>query len=271
MLCFRFIAVRFPFKARILCTPRRSRLAVIVIAVSSFVYTIPFFFTSKWFPESRTCVTQGNKDTLSTSYGWLTAFLNSVIPFSTLLTLNIIMIVTIRNRMKYFKKEDKVEAKSSTDSTGNDKALASTSTQNTGNSITNGSNKASSEIKPNYKPPVKNTNSARERQLVTMLLLATFTFLVLTLPLFSRNIAILFWDYQASAETYANYIMIVHLFGELYFMNSAVNFYLYCLGGRKFRQDLRTVCCCSSEKRGNGIEMSDTNTTDATDDGPLDD
>ena len=44
---------------------------------------------------------------------------------------------------------------------------------------------------------------------------------------------------------YAQSMFIFQITGELYITNSGINFFLYCLSGKKIRDDLKeTISCC---------------------------
>ena len=86
-------------------------------------------------------------------------------------------------------------------------------------------------------------NSAKNKQITIMLLFITFAFLILTCPQYIRYIIYTFYVYNTSPEAYASYIFATHVSNKIYFSNNAVNFFLYCLGGSKFREDLKAVFC----------------------------
>ncbi len=90
---------------------------------------------------------------------------------------------------------------------------------------------------------VKNEREARESrqqaQLTVMLLVVTFAFLLLTLPQYVRYIMFSFLNITRDEETFAFATLFYHLSNKLFYTNSSVNFYLYCIAGSKFRNDLR--------------------------------
>jgi len=80
-----------------------------------------------------------------------------------------------------------------------------------------------------------------EGQLVAMLLLVTFALLFFTLPQYTRYIVYLFVSYKENALTYAFFVLIWNITNKLYYTNSAVNFFLYCISGTKFKSDLKSL------------------------------
>ena len=85
-----------------------------------------------------------------------------------------------------------------------------------------------------------NKNKLSEKQLYTMLLLVTFSYLILTLPIKVLEIYLHF----PSGNT-ATYYAALHLFyqisGKLYYTNHGINFFLYVMSGQKFRTDLKNL------------------------------
>ena len=82
-----------------------------------------------------------------------------------------------------------------------------------------------------------------EKQLTTMLLLVTTLFLILLLPTYIRFIYAAFVTSNTPYK-YAISMCIFELSYKLYVTNSSVNFFLYCISGKKFRKDLKEIVCC---------------------------
>ena len=77
-----------------------------------------------------------------------------------------------------------------------------------------------------------------------MLLLVTTLFLMLMTPVYVRGLYLLFVTFD-TAFGYANLKLLFQVTHKLYNTNSGINFFLYCLSGRKFRNDLKEILCCS--------------------------
>ncbi len=88
-----------------------------------------------------------------------------------------------------------------------------------------------------------------ENQVTAMLLVVSFMYLVLTLPQYIRLIAVHFIHYDGNARTYALYILLYHFTNKGYYTNSAINFLLYCIGGTRFRKDVKKMFCPCLEKK----------------------
>ena len=89
-----------------------------------------------------------------------------------------------------------------------------------------------------------------------MLLLVTALFLILLCPTYVRFIYLAFADPGTSLE-YANQILIFQITIRLYMTNSAINFFLYCISGKKFRNDLKEILGCFSKSQPLGTVSSD--------------
>ena len=79
-----------------------------------------------------------------------------------------------------------------------------------------------------------------EKQIVTMLLLVTFVFLTLNIPVR----ALVFYLNFSSGNTafyYAGLHLFYHVGEKAYYTNHGINFFLYVISGQKFRTDLRNL------------------------------
>ena len=82
-----------------------------------------------------------------------------------------------------------------------------------------------------------------ENQLTIMLLLVTTLFLILMIPTYIRFLYTTFVS-RDTPTNYANLIFFYHLSHKLYHTNNGINFFLYCISGQKFRNDLIEILCC---------------------------
>ena len=88
----------------------------------------------------------------------------------------------------------------------------------------------------------KSVKSA-ENQLTTMLLLVTSLFMILLLTTYIRFIYASFVISDTPSK-FATSILIFEISYKLYVTNSGINFFLYCISGKKFRNDLKELVCC---------------------------
>ena len=103
------------------------------------------------------------------------------------------------------------------------------------------------EVRKSYKQfrnPVdkarESTKKAVENQLTLMLLLVTTLFLVLLIPTYVRFLYFAFAN-RDTPEKYAGAMLFYYISTRLYFTNSGINFFLYCISGKKFREDLKEL------------------------------
>ena len=87
------------------------------------------------------------------------------------------------------------------------------------------------------------TMKSAETQLTTMLLLVTTLFLILLLPTYIRFIYAAFVTSDTPSK-FATSMLISEMSYKLYVTNSGINFFLYCISGQKFRNDLKEIICC---------------------------
>ena len=83
------------------------------------------------------------------------------------------------------------------------------------------------------------------------LMSVAFALLVLSVPNCSLYIILQLYDYERTLEIFSNVYLFGHLSNKLYIANSALNFFLYCIGGSKFRRNLVEIfqSCCPCLKK----------------------
>ena len=82
-----------------------------------------------------------------------------------------------------------------------------------------------------------------ENQLTSMLLMVTTLFLILLLPTYTRYIYSAFVVSDTPSKFSASFLFF-EISYKLYVTNSGINFFLYCVSGQKFRNDLKEIACC---------------------------
>ena len=98
------------------------------------------------------------------------------------------------------------------------------------------------------------TMKSAENQVTIMLLLVTTLFFVLLFPTYFRFIYLSFAE-RDTPLGYARAVFIFQISFKLYATNSGINFFLYCISGQKFRNDLKEILyhcaiCYPSPTRG---------------------
>ena len=160
---------------------------------------------------------------------WLFFVLNAVIPFTLLIHMNYVIVRSVRESRNLFRPRE---------------------------GTTQGMDRRQ-----------KNMKSA-ENQLTIMLLLVTTLFLILLCPTYFRFIYNVFARRDTPIE-YAKSLLIYQASSKLYISNSGINFFLYCISGQKFRNDLKDILCCcvtrrKDESQSTGTEISTTRNSNST-------
>ena len=206
----KYIAIKWPHRASTYSTPRRAKMIAVGLSVCAFVYNSPHFYLTH-IPNGQ-CLAYGTGGLLTKIYSWLSFVLNAVIPFTLLIYMNFVVVEAVRNSREMF--GTKISA-------GTDQGM-------------------------NTK---EKTMKSVENQLTLMLLSVTMLFLILLCPTYIRFIYLTFAERDTPAQ-YANSMLIYQISFKLYSTNSGINFFLYCISGRKFRKDLKEILfCCNISNR----------------------
>ena len=211
----KYIAIKWPHKAATYSTPRRARIISVSVYVCALIYNIPHFYLSSVLDNHNQC--SAISSLFSRVYSWFNFALNAVFPITLLTHMNYVIADAVRQSRKMF------------GSTGD---------------ITTGTVDKGMEMRQ------KNLKTA-ENQLTIMLLLVTTLFLILVCPTYFRFIYLSF----AKRDTplgYARVMFIYQVTAKLYISNSGINFFLYCISGQKFRNDLKETLCCFSNGHPSG-------------------
>ena len=153
-------------------------------------------------------------------YKWFSFVLNAIIPFTMLIHMNFVIVNAVRKSRIFFKANYKT--------TGRDQGMETR----------------------------KNKMKSTENHLVIMLHLVTILFLILLCPTYCRFIYLVFANRDTPFE-YAQSMLFSEITGKLYASNSGINFFLYCISGKKFRNDLKEILCCRY-RRKNQFQSSTT-------------
>ena len=96
-----------------------------------------------------------------------------------------------------------------------------------------------------------NTESSQDKKINNInvvLTINSMVFLILVIPWYVVVVIYSYANVDAATLVSVNHAYNVTLI--LWFINPAINFYLYCLGGPMFRNELRALCCTG---RGNKV------------------
>ena len=207
----RFYSIIRPHKAASFNTIKRAKITIVCIVLFSILFNVSHFFTTTnnhWL-----CLPFGNQVVMakwySRFYYWLSFTVQFVIPFISLLSMNSVIIHTLRNR-------DNPKSTQGKRSGGQDK------------------NESQGQGKNSR---MKNS----DKQVHAILLLVTFGFMILTTPAYLFFIINLVVNFMASPRIFAGYHLFTNTVQKLHFTNHSINFFLYVISGQKFRIDLKKL------------------------------
>ena len=139
-----------------------------------------------------------------------------------LLVFNSLIISAMHKRGKNFQGKDSQASRYRTETSRSQKSVTNTE-----------------GIASRKKPSRKTVRS--EMSLTIMLLLVTFTFLFLTTPVYVYYLYYMDGSYLENPNAYATFVFYGYVTTKLYQTNYSINFFLYALGGSKFRNQLKTL------------------------------
>nr|KAG5687824.1 hypothetical protein BaRGS_025464 [Batillaria attramentaria] len=241
----RFIVVKFPLKAQRLCTSKSAMKAIVLIGLFSFALNFQIVFTRRLSPTGNEVDPLKCWHPDPEIYTWIDASIYSFIPFLTLLVLNILIIRQVHASRKFQKDRANVPRGTSVKVVANDGDSADRSSVYTveTNVSTDNVNMESSQAwkKASNSDKSKASAATSNANVTMMLLLVSFTFLLLTSPVV---IVLLYKRYYwlPSTPLEKARARLTHAFVDnLMYTNHAVNFLLYCISGRRFREELKRL------------------------------
>ena len=197
----RFYSIIRPHKAALLNTVKKARIIIICVFMFGFLYSIPYLFITD--NSGKLCVPNrfASDNGFGELYYWLTEILIFIFPCLSLLTMNSVIIHTLRKRSKQNLTESAAEGQSEDRN-------------------------------------VKRKQS--EKQIVTMLLVITFVFVALNITTRALVFYLTFYSAN-TANYYAGLHLFYQIGEKAFYTNHGINFYLYVMSGKKFRTDLKAL------------------------------
>ena len=209
----KYVAIKWPHRAFSYSSPKRTRTIITGLLIFALIYNIPHIFLPN--VVGGKCLGLGHflaNSIFIKIYTWTTFVLNGFIPLSMLIYMNFVIVQTVRKSRQMFK----------------------------GNTVTTGAGKVPTTNKG--MDTRQRTMKNAESQLTIMLLLVTTLFIILLLPIYIRLIYVTFVVITNPSE-HASSILFFQITYKLLTTNNGINFFLYCISGRKFRNDLKEVLC----------------------------
>ena len=183
---------------------KRAKFSIIVTIIFSFLYNIPHFFISS---NTGKIVCNAYGKAIKNVYGQMYYWLSFTLNFALPFVLLLMMNTVIIHTLR--KRSEKIKRRPGGQG------------QSEGESM-------------------KNT----ERQITVMLLLVTFGFLILSTPGYIMVFYTNYIDVRKSAHTFAGYYLFYNVGQKTFYSNYGINFFLYVISGRKFREDLIKLFSC---------------------------
>ena len=210
----RFYSIIRPHKAASFNTVKKAKITIVRIAIYSIIIFSPFLFTSS--VKGRICLPQANmmQHVPGLIFYWFFTTLNTIIPFMLFLIMNSVIIHVICNRSR---SEIRVKVQS------------------------------------NMKGQSRTTKST-DRQITTMLLLVTFSYLILLAPGIAMMLVVTYVDVTRSPRLQAGFHLLYSIANKGFYTNLGINFYLYVFSGHKFRSDVVQLlrrCICFRDRSHN--------------------
>ena len=212
----KYIAIKWPHKAATYSVLQRAKIIIIVVFICTLTYNIPILFLSSVI--GHLCFANSIGGDVTVIYSWFSFVINAIIPFSMLIYMNFVIVKTVRHSSKMF-------GENGTSTRAHDGQVASVA-------ITKGMELRQKAMK------------SAESQLTILLLLVTTLFLILNVPVYVRIVFVTIFK-RDSPQKYASTILFYQTSHKLLNTNFGINFFLYCLSGRKFRNDLKDILSCN--------------------------
>ena len=199
----RFYSIIMPHKAASFNTVKRAKNTILFLVLLSVLFNIPHFLVTSH--QEWLCLPFRDVVAMEMSYFkfyyWFSLAVQFLIPFVLLLSMNSVIIHTLRKRSDLVLR--KVESKSKYTE---DKKMKS-----------------------------------NDKQIYLILLLVTFSFLILSTPGYVFYIINLLMDFTTTPKTFAGYYLFSNVAQKLNVTNYGINFFLYVISGKKFTTDLMNV------------------------------
>ena len=197
----RLYSIIRPHMAASFNTVKRAKITIVIIVILTCLFEIPHLFTTT--TNGRECIPYGAvmKQSYGKFYFWLTTVLNFLLPFVLLLSMNCVIIRTLITRSSKFNGPMREEGQGQSEG-------------------------QTSQLK------------SSKRQIIMMLLLVTFGFLILSTPVYVMVFFINFADTGKTPKDYAAFYLFYNVGQKLCYLNYGINFIFYVLSGKKFRTDL---------------------------------
>lgn len=250
----RCLSVSIPFKAKFLCSLKRSIYVVFIILILLFVKNMHFFWnlglvhTWEFRCDGKT---ERADHFLRYVWPWIDFSTFCLIPFTIMIACNIKiiyeMVLSQRKLDKHSSSYNSPKRSLKLDSPSacmevSDIAMQPTSVHDAMQNNEMTSQNTSQRPSRQTSQVKKQSPSRRISSLTAMLLTINCVFLVTTSPIQAFLIGEEYWFPDKTQDQIAWYNFWWALVNILQYINNAIHFFLYCLTGPRFRNELTAMC-----------------------------
>ena len=226
----RCVSVCWPLKGKQISTMHNARVTVLIIFLTLVAVNCPLFWgvSIQILNNNRKCSMTPNFDWYV--WSWVDMCIFCIVPFIIMIICNLLISKQIIKAQKSLRKYHMTRSAQNKETT--------TISQESSNSTTNVQTVAKRTSRQVNR---ENSNSQRSKQLsgkTRMLLVLSWTYLALTTPI---GVFLIKSDYLNENKRIDFQWAIVNM---LQYTNNAIHFFLYCLTGSKFRDELKSMFCC---------------------------
>ena len=201
----KYVAIKWPHKAATYSTPRKVKFILIGIFIFTLFYNVFHIFLSSMVKGK--CRANAVGGTIVKVFTWVNFLNNGIIPILMLIYMNYVIVQTIKHSGSTSKFKHESDTKMGMDTR-------------------------------------QRKMKSAENQVTIMLLLVTTLFIILQIPTYTRYIYMAFVA-QNTPSQFASFILFSYITYALLVTNNGINFFLYCISGQKFRDDLKEMLCCN--------------------------
>ena len=205
----RFYSIIRPHKAASFNTVKRAKITIVSIIIGSILFNIPYLYAVT--SVGRSCLAD-QSEIWQIVYHWLNYVVQFIIPFVSLLSMNSVIIHTLRKRSVLIMKPE----------VRSDQCQGQSLGQNSKMKIS-------------------------EKQTYAILLLVAFSFFILTTPRYIFFLYDIFVVYSKTPESFAGFFLFYNVMHKMFFTNNGINFFLYVISGKKFRNEVVHLFTCKNK------------------------
>ena len=211
----RCVSVWLPFRAAVICTPRRARIITAIVFLLIIIYNAHVFWTIGLYENDAgvtQCISSPDILFMHEPFEYLKLATYSFIPFAMVFALNLAIIWKISRQPAMFQEENTRRSPITVGRCG----------------------------RPGACQTNRGVSASRQQRVIYMLLTLSFSWLVLTAPYAIISVLMTAVPDLLTVNTTVAVKTVAFI---LLYLNHSINFYLYCVTGQKFRQEFIELVC----------------------------